>query len=234
MNLVGYTRCSTREQGDSGLGMGAQLQSITDFCRRHNHRFTIASDVASAARVDSRPGLVGALELLRSGALDGLIVAKLDRLSRSMFDFVGILREAEKYGWKLIIVDLGIDTFTPTGRLVAGILMQVAEWERGMISLRTKEALGELRAQGKSTGGKPPMPVDERAIALIRSGRQPRGGEEMLSWSQIALALTEDGVPTPGGRASWQALQVQRVAARIGIHSPVQVRHQLEAARDAS
>ena len=116
-----------------------------------------------------RPGLTWALEQLAAGHADGLVVAKLTRLSRSVADFAGLLRTAEKEGWSIVALDLGIDTSTVNGRLVAKIVMSVAEWEREIIGERTREALAEATEQGARLGR--PILVQDHTIALVQEMR---------------------------------------------------------------
>jgi DNA invertase Pin-like site-specific DNA recombinase len=91
MNVVGYTRVSTQEQGDSGLGLEAQRAAIVLYCTQRGWTLdTVYQDVASGAKLAGRPELDQALN---HGA-DAIIVAKLDRLSRSLLDFASLLSAA--------------------------------------------------------------------------------------------------------------------------------------------
>ena len=76
------------------------------------------------------------------------MVAKLDRLSRSMLDFAALMNAAQKQGWALVALDLGVDTSTPYGEMMANVLATFAQFERRLISQRTKEALAQKRAAG--------------------------------------------------------------------------------------
>src|SRR5207244_1141151 len=89
---------------------------------------------------------------LKAGRADGIVVAKLDRLSRSLQDFVGLIALAKKQKWHVVALDLGIDTSTSTGRLVANIMASVAEWEREAIGTRTREGMAAKKAQGVQMG----------------------------------------------------------------------------------
>lgn len=88
------------------------------------------------------------LSTLRRGEADAVVVAKLDRLSRSVVDAGRLLEEARQGGFNIVALDLGLDLSTPTGELVANVLAAVAQWERRMIGVRTSEAL-----QVKIAGG---------------------------------------------------------------------------------
>lgn len=91
MNVVGYLRVSTREQADSGLGLDAQRRAISDEADRRGWTVTWCVDEGYTARNLNRPGLDKALRLLKRKEARALVVAKLDRLSRSLHDFASTL-----------------------------------------------------------------------------------------------------------------------------------------------
>ena len=192
--VVGYIRVSTAEQGRSGLGLEAQQSAIVADCQRRGWELTaIYRDVASGKSTNGRHELGKALDDLAARRADGLMVAKLDRLSRSIVDFGRVLKLAKRHGWALVILDLDLDTSTPTGKLMANILISVAEWERDVIASRTKVALEAKRAAGGRLGRERQVPADvERRITRMRK----RG----MSFQAIAAKLTEDSVPTPSGQ----------------------------------
>jgi DNA invertase Pin-like site-specific DNA recombinase len=77
-----------------------------------------------------------------------LVVAKLDRLSRSLVDFGSIMERARKKGWSLAALDLGVDATTPAGEMIANAMATIAQFERHLIGERTKAALAVRKAQG--------------------------------------------------------------------------------------
>src|SRR5690606_27662352 len=98
-------------------------------------------------------------------------------------DFAGIMEVASKEGWSLNVLDLGVDTTTPNGELVANIMISMAQWERRIIGERTRTALQAVRARGTQLGRKSGIDDDtRRLIAGLRSSG--------LSWQKIADALT--------------------------------------------
>src|SRR5215210_7973308 len=139
MRVVGYARVSTGEQAESGGGLAAQRSALeAEAARRGWELVAIREDVASGRRTSGRPGLEAALAAVDGGEADALAVAKLDRLSRSLLDFAGLLERARRRGWTLVALDLGVDTSTPQGELVANVIASVAQWERRIIGQRTK------------------------------------------------------------------------------------------------
>ena len=202
---IGYCRVSTLEQGDSGAGLSAQRATIEAEAARQGWDLELVEDVASGKTLARRPALATALEDLDAGRAHVLVVAKLDRLSRSLVDFARLMERAKRRGWRLIAVDLGVDTGAPTGRLVANVMASVAEWEREAIGQRTREALAVKKAEGVRLGRPPVVGTATRfrIQALRASG---------LSWAGVADVLNADGVPTAQGGARWYPATVRKVA----------------------
>ncbi len=206
MRAIGYCRVSTQEQGESGAGLESQEALIrSDVTRRGWELAGIYTDVASGKSMRKRPQMATALGELKAGRADALVVGKLDRLSRSVIDFARLMEVAQSEGWSLVVLDLAVDTTTTNGKLIAHIMIALAQWERELIGDRTKSALTAIRARGTKLGR--PSGVDANTIKFI--GVMRLGG---LSWQKIADALTEAGVPTAqGGR--WHGATVRKLAA---------------------
>lgn len=203
--VVGYVRVSTDEQGESGLGLEAQRQAIAAECERRGWLLVrVEEDVASGSKLD-RPGLSGALEAVARGDVDGLMVAKLDRLSRSVVQFSALLERFRAKGWGLVILDLGIDTTTIMGEAMATMAATFAQVERRRIGERTREALAVRKAQGVQLGRPQVLPRDVRE----RIRQRVREGE---SYSQIARDLNEQGVSTAHGGQRWHPSTVRSIA----------------------
>ena len=205
--MIGYCRFSTSEQAISGLGLADQEQRIRDMAKPKGWRMVqVIRDEGMSAGTLERPGLHRALSLLAAGRADGLVVAKLDRLTRSTIDFGLLLEWFRDNARTLILLDLGVDTSTAGGELVANVIVSVAQWERGVISERTRAALAQLRAQGKPTGR--PAVVDDRALhARILEMKVDCD----MTLRQICDALNAEGVPTRRGAAKWQPSAIQSV-----------------------
>lgn len=209
MRAIGYCRVSTDEQGESGLGLADQKATIqTEVVRRGWDFETMYADVASGKSLKGRADFGRALQVLADGEADVLVVAKLDRLSRSVSDFAAILAQSQREGWALDICDLGVDTTTPSGKMVAQIMMVLAEWEREMIGDRTRRALQAAQARGTHVGRK--SNVDPETLRLIRILR-----DSGRSWQGIADALDSEGIATAqGGR--WHGATVRKLYQRAG------------------
>ncbi len=207
--VVGYVRVSTQEQADSGAGLAAQRAAIEAECRRRGWVLvTILEDAGvSAKSTKGREGLAAAKALILAGAAEALVVAKLDRLSRSVIDFGNLLAEAQADKWAIVVLDMDLDMTTASGRMVAGVLMQFAQYEREIIGERTKAGLAAKRAAGVQLGR--PATTPDRVVARIK--REHDAGHSLRS---IAQRLNDDAIPTAQGGAQWHASTVKAVLAR--------------------
>src|SRR5207245_7778866 len=131
---------------------------------------------AATGKDAKRPGLEKAREALAAGDAGALVVAKMDRLSRSLLDFAQIMQEAQKQGWALIALDCPVDLTTPMGEALAAIIATFAQLERKMIGERTRDALTEKRAAGIKLGRPRILPDDvrERIVAERQEKRTLR------------------------------------------------------------
>ncbi len=206
VRAIGYSRVSTAEQSDSGAGLDAQRAIIeAEMLRRRWELVDIEVDAGfSAKTMTNRPALASALAHVEGKSADVLVVAKLDRLSRSVADFAALLDQAQRGGWGLVVLDLGVDTTTPAGELVANVMAAVAQWERRAIGVRTREGLAAKRAAGVRLGR--PQVLTEDVVTRIVNQRA--GGETLQS---IADSLMADGVATARGGASWRPSSVAAV-----------------------
>jgi DNA invertase Pin-like site-specific DNA recombinase len=209
--MVGYVRVSTDEQAGSGLGLDAQRAAIQAECHRRGWTLVeMVEDAGFSAKTMTRPGMTRALDLLARGEAGGMVVAKLDRATRSTIDAANLLARSEREGWKLVALDLGLDPTTPAGELVATIMAAVAQWERRAIGVRTREALAVKRAQGIKLGR--PKVLDAGVVARIVRAHKSGAG-----WSEIARQLNADAVPTAHAGSQWHPSTVRAVVLAHGV-----------------
>ena len=207
LQVVGYVRVSTDAQGERGYGLDAQRRVIEDEALRRGWTITrIYVDVASGKSTRRRPEYAEMLHVLAGGGAHALIVAKLDRLSRSLVDFASLMGTSRAEGWSIVALDIGVDTSTPNGELIANIIMSLAQWERRIIGERTRSALAEVRASGVRLGR--PRGVGSDTLQLIRVLRN--SGQ---AYGAIASLLNREGVASgQGGR--WHAATVKLLYVR--------------------
>jgi DNA invertase Pin-like site-specific DNA recombinase len=205
--VLGYVRVSTDEQANSRLGLNAQRVAIAQACIERGWEIVeIIEDAGYSGKTLRRPGIQRALLMLegRRPHANALVVAKLDRLSRSLLDFATAMERAQRKSWQIVAIDQGFDMTTTTGRAMAGMVAVFAQWERELIGERTKAALAVRKAQGTTLGRPRAMPEATRArIKRMRS----RG----MTLAAIAAKLNHDEVPTAHGGARWHASTVRAV-----------------------
>lgn len=204
--VVAYRRVSTDEQAHSGAGLDAQDATIAAEVQRRGWTLleTFTDAGISGKSMVNRPALSEALATLESGQAGTLVVAKLDRLSRSLLDFAALMERAQQRGWNLVALDLGIDLSTPAGEFLASVMASAAQWERRIIGQRTKDALAARRASGVRLGrpSRVPVHVLERVASARVAGHSIR---------RIAADLTAEGIPTVSGRGTWSHSSVQGI-----------------------
>lgn len=203
--FFGYSRVSTDEQADSRNGLEAQRSAIdAEAARRGWTVEHYADEGASGKYINAN--LQEALQLLASGQGDGLIVAKLDRLARSIVHAANIIDAAQAQSWSLVVLDINLDLSTAAGRMMARTVVNFAEYEyeRELISERTKAGLAAKKARGERIG-RPRLATAGvvRRIVLDRNAG--------LSFGRIARVLEAEAVLSPAGRPTWQPSTVRRI-----------------------
>jgi DNA invertase Pin-like site-specific DNA recombinase len=213
--LIGYVRVSTTEQGEAGNGLEAQRQAITRECKYRGWQLLrIEEDVRSGASTKNRPGLERAKTACRRKEADGIVAAKIDRLSRSVIDFATLLEDARGYGYNVVALDLGVDLSSVQGELIANVLASVAQWERRIIGERTKAAMRIVKkrtAAQRQQLGKQPIGRPARVVPPELRKRIRRERKAGLTYRDIAARLEADSIPTGGSGGHWHASTVQRL-----------------------
>src|SRR6516164_9822710 len=190
----GYIRVSTDEQADSGLGLEAQRQRIRAFCEMTGLHL---------AEIYEDPGLSGGKPLATRQAGSRLladarktrpivVVAKLDRLFRSVADAANTIADFDRKGIELIAISEGFDMTNPYGRAMAQMASVFAELERAMIRERTRVAMGVKRSRGERISGHAPFGWD-----FGPEGRLVANAPEQMIIAQM-LRLRAEGLSFRG------------------------------------
>jgi DNA invertase Pin-like site-specific DNA recombinase len=202
LRLLGYVGTSTDDQL---TGLDAQENAIRGAAtlRPDWQLLDVVREQASAADA-TRPVLCDLLAQVRRREADGLVVAKLDRLTRSLAHLGALLDDARSRRWVLVALDVSMDLSTPAGEMVAGVMGVAAQFERRMIGVRTREALAVKREQGVRLGRPRRCPDDVlgRVVAYRTVGAR---------YIDICDQLNADGVPTPAGSLRWYPSHVSRL-----------------------
>ncbi|GAA1388624.1 recombinase family protein [Pseudonocardia kongjuensis] len=179
---IGYGRVSTRDQH-----LEAQHDALTAAgCEE------IFVDKASGT-LARRPELDKAL-LTAGRAGDQLVITKLDRLGRSLEHLIGLSKQLQAKQVDLVVLDQGIDTSTPVGRMFFQILGAIAEFEHALMSERTIDGLAAARARGRTGGQKPKL--GPRQVALARQMYAETGADGRRRYT-VAQIAAEFGVTRP-------------------------------------
>ena len=167
--LIGYARTSTIEQV---AGFEAQLNEL----EKAGCTEVFSEQISSVAK---RPKLAEAIKFVRKG--DKLVVTKLDRLARSVKDLNDIVTELNDKGVKLQILNINIDTATPTGKLMMNLLGSISEFERSMMLERQREGIAKAKAEGRYKG--------RAATAMAKSGDVTKLIDQGMKAPEIASQL---------------------------------------------
>ncbi|HWB13363.1 MAG TPA: recombinase family protein [Pirellulales bacterium] len=234
MKVIGYVRVSTEEQANEGQSLGNQRSKLSQYATLYDIELVdVVEDAGVSAKSLDRPGLRRALARIRGGEAEGLLIAKLDRLTRHVADWNSLIEGyfSERAGKRLFSVADAIDTRTAAGRMVLNMLVTVAQWEREIIAERTREALQHKITKGERLGrtrygyqlvqigqtpkGKPiyQEAEDPRQQAGLRRMRELR--DAGLPFRAIGAKLGEEGFATKDGKP-WQAATIKNILGRRG------------------
>src|SRR5437588_1642363 len=188
MQTIGYVRVSTDKQADRGVSLEAQAEKIRAMAVVHNAELIdIIVDGGESAKSLNRPGMTRLLALVDAGEVQAVIIAKLDRLTRSVKDLCTLLERFERRGVALVSVAESLDTGSAAGRLVLNIMTAVSQWEREAIGERTRDAMRHKKSTGRRVGNiaygfrlgangvhLEPDPHEQTVLATIRGLRARR------------------------------------------------------------
>ena len=208
MRAIGYVRVSTDKQVDGGVSLEAQESKLRAMATVQGADLVdVIVDAGESAKSLARPGMERLLELVDSRRVDVVIVAKLDRLTRSVKDLGELLERFTRRGVSLVSVAESLDTGSAAGRLVLNLLMSVSQWEREVIGERTRDAMRHKKAIGQRVGTIQfgfrladngihlvEDPAEQAIIAVIRDLR-----ESGLTLRRIAEELNQRGYLTRSG-----------------------------------
>ena len=213
MRAIGYIRVSTDEQAETGISLAAQEEKVRAYALAKGWPLTsIIRDEASAKDL-RRPGIQAVLAGCKASPrpFDVIIITKLDRLTRSVRDLGYLVQDVfDRTGVAFSSIADNFDTTTANGKLALNILGSVAQWERDIISERTREALTHKRLVKRERVGLVPLGFDlgddgktlivnNEEMALVRKIRALRA--EGWGYARIARTMEEAGAKTKcGGR----------------------------------
>lgn len=221
MKLVGYVRVSTDGQEDN-TSLASQQERIECYCKAFDHELVkVFVEVGSGKDMKNRPEFNKAMEMVKNEA-DGIVSLKLDRIARNCRDVLTLVEDVLQPNNKaLVLLDLNVDTSTPTGKMILTMMAAVAELERAQINERTQSgrkakaekggyAYGSPKFGQSSNDGELVENEDEtKIIDIIR--KHHKSGKKA---NQIAKYLNTQGIPTKRGK-QWTQQGVINILNRL-------------------
>lgn len=207
-----YARVSSQMQVNEGVSLDVQERQLRQAAEAVGYQNfeLVREEGRSGKSISGRPALTSALKRLDAGEAQALFVTRIDRLARSTKDFLSIIDRANTNNWRLVMLDLNLDTSSYQGRFVVTIMSALAEMERGIIAARQKDVHSDRRSRGLVWGkdlgprNKTPQEVVDRIIKQKNSG---------VSYREIANSLNLENVPTQNG-GNWHATTVKNIYDR--------------------
>ena len=209
-----YARVSTQLQVNDGVSLDVQERQLQSSAETAGYIDVelIREEGRSGKSISGRPALTDALKRLDRGEAQALFVTRIDRLARSTKDFLNIIDRANTNGWRLVMLDLNLDTSSYQGRFVVTIMSALAEMERGIIAERQRDVHKDRRARGIKWGvdmgpkNKTPEDIRQRILAERSSGASLR---------KIADGLNRDSIPSQNG-GRWYPTTVKNLLDLLG------------------
>ena len=219
MRLILYCRCSTEEQQT----IENQREIMVDYCKLYGHEVVeVFMDEGASGKDLNRSGLQAALESINCPDVDGIIITKLDRLSRSIRDWCNLMEGFEYEGKTLVSVVDRIDTSTAAGRMVANLFAVFAQFERETIQERTITAMRYLRKKGRRLSARIPFgfrvdPSDESHLVPCLQETPILNmiselHDDGMGYADIARRLNEKGIPAR--TKTWNRSTVWKILKR--------------------
>jgi site-specific DNA recombinase len=229
--VAAYLRVSTERQAERGQSLEVQREAIRRYAELYDLEIAAwITDPGASAKSLRRPGLDRLRGMLRSGEVEGVVVSRLDRLTRSVRDLGRLLEELSKHEASLLSVGEQIDTRSAAGRMILNVLTSIAQWERETIGERVAAVHAHKRSKMERVG-KPPYgfrvaddgrhlerdPREQDAIRLIVDLRG-----EVASFECITGALNDERDQYPPRGDRWHPTTVQRIVRRYEAeHGPI-------------
>jgi DNA invertase Pin-like site-specific DNA recombinase len=217
MKLVGYCRVSTENQEDN-TSLGSQRERIEAYCKAFDHKLVeVFVEVGSGKDTTHRPEFNKAMEMVATQA-DGIVALKLDRIARSCRDVLTLVEDVlQPQNKALVLLDLNVDTSTPTGKMILTMMAAVAELERAQINERCQGGRKAKADAGGYAYGSPGLGYEaqdgelvvvedeQEVIKIIKNHR--RSGKGL---SEIARYLNKQGILTKRGK-EWRPSGIKNI-----------------------
>jgi DNA invertase Pin-like site-specific DNA recombinase len=197
--LIAYVRVAPRERVDERPGLEGQRRTLEAAAAERGWELVRVERDVRSGRTMRRPGLRAALAACREGEAEGIVVARLDRLTYSLPDLAEIVGQAMDAGVSIIALEPDLDLATEAGRLTGQVLATASRWEPRSLAAPARRVL-DRQAPGRPSST--PEPLADRIRAMRASG---------MTLQAICDVLNEEGVPTPRGGARWRPTSLRAI-----------------------
>jgi site-specific DNA recombinase len=223
MRAVGYVRVSTDDQAQNGVSLESQQAKIHAYCVAKDWELSrIIRDEGCSAKDLNRPGIRDIIKGAKGRLFDVVVTLKLDRLTRSVKDLGYLVEDVfNKHGIAFCSLQDNFDTSTANGRMVMNILATIAQWERDIISERTRDAM-QFMKQGLKLVGAVPFGFDSGNGQLTPNSEEIKTAQQIVflrqrgaSYRYISEHLNTHGIASKGG-GKWHPKTVLGVLRHIG------------------
>ncbi|MEV4688914.1 recombinase family protein [Microbacterium sp. LWH3-1.2] len=202
---LAYVRVSSAVQVEEGASLDAQESTLREEAARRGWAIEIVREEGKSAKsIHGRPALTDALRRLDRGEAQYLLSVRLDRVSRSVADFAALIDRARRQHWGIVLLSPNLDLSDPSGEFVANVLASAAQYERRLISVRTREGMAQRKTEGAVFGREVAadfLPTYRRVLLMSADG---------VGLNAIARTLNDEGVPTAKG-GKWYASTVRAI-----------------------
>lgn len=222
MRAVGYVRVSTEDQAQNGVSIKAQEAKIRAYCVAKDwDLFSMIRDEGCSAKDLNRPGMQQIINGCKKQLFDVIVILKLDRLTRSVKDLGYLVEDVfGHHGVAFSSLQDNFDTSTANGRMVMNILATIAQWERDIISERTRDAMAFMK-QGLKLVGAVPFGFDNGNGQLTPNPDEMKTAQDIISLRQqgssylhISDHLNAQGITSKNG-GKWHPKTVLGVLRHI-------------------
>ena len=231
MNVVGYIRVSTDEQAKEGKSLAIQGAQINQYCQLHSHNLDfiyIDFGISASIELDKRPAGGAMMHYIQSGAVDGVVFQRFDRMFRIAADGLITGGRLIKCGVAVQSINEGVDINTSPGWLVFTMMLGTAEYERNKIIERAREVTAGLQQQNK-VWGHVPYGCIEKNGNIYRHPKTWRLREwifamrefEKLSFNAITKKLFKSRIEAPKGGIEWHASTVMGLCNSYHAHKNI-------------
>jgi DNA invertase Pin-like site-specific DNA recombinase len=207
--MVGYVRVGPREPREGRPDPQEQRLAIERACRERGWPLVGVEEDVRSGRTLRRDGLRRAITACRSGAAEGIVVARLDRLTYSLADLAELVREAVRGGYGIVSLDPAVDLESDAGRAVAEVLAAAADWVPRGLPGRARLLARRTRGDGEPEAPRRPGRPTSTPPELARRIRAMRASG--LTLQAICDTLNGEGVPTPRGGALWRPTSLRAI-----------------------